>query len=233
MSLIFGCFREGSVSDFSTGVREQSQGGQVSVILSVVIHAMPAKRKIQIFYAAALQALREAAIYVYFAVAIYAAGLLIGLMFPGPFEILLDSFKKLAARFAGRSLPDLIIMIFLQNLFASFVSMWSGALLGLVPLAAALTNGILLGVVLSDVSHGNFGHALWKLIPHGIFEMPAVFISWGLGIWRGAWLFRGRREITFRQRAIGAYRIFSAVVVPLLLLAAIIEGIGIWYWRTP
>lgn len=205
---------------------------QRSAILSEVINVMLFKEKIGNFYAATVDDLRGARSYVYFAVAVYMAALLVGLAFPGRFEIFLDSFRKLAEKFAGRSLPVLIVMIFLQNLFASFVSMWAGALLGLVPLAAAATNGILLGVVLS-AANGNFGHAMWKLIPHGIFEMPAVFISWGLGMWRGAWPFRRRRETRFRERAAGAYRIFFAIVVPLLLIAAVIEGLGIWYWRTP
>lgn len=188
-------------------------------------------RRIRDFYAVVLEDLRGARSYIYFAVAIYAAGLLIGLVFPGRFEVFLDSFRKLAARFAGRSVPVLIVMILLQNFFASFVSMWTGALLGLVPLAAAATNGILLGTVMS-AAYSNLGYILLKLLPHGVFEMPAVFISWGLGIWRGAWLFRKNRETTFRERATSAYRIFFAVVLPLLLIAAIIEGMGIWYWRT-
>jgi stage II sporulation protein M len=198
-----------------------------------VINVMLIKEKIKAFYAGGLEDLYGARKYIYSGVAVYAAGLLFGLVFPGRFEVFLDSFSKLAAKFAGRSVPVLIFMIFLQNFFASFVSMWAGALFGLVPVAAAATNGILLGVVLSVAAHGNFGHVLWKLIPHGIFEMPAVFISWGLGIWRGTWLFRRRRETTFRERAAKAYRIFFAMVVPLLLLAAIIEGIGITYWRNP
>jgi stage II sporulation protein M len=194
---------------------------------------MPANEKIKDLYAGAMEDLHAAGNYIYFAMAVYAAGLLFGFLFPGRFEVFLDSFRKLAAKFAGRGVPVLIVMIFLQNFFASFVSMWAGALFGLVPVAAAATNGILLGVVLSAAAHGNLGRALWKLIPHGIFEMPAVFISWGLGIWLGTWLFRRRRETAFRERAARAYRIFFAMVVPLLLLAAIIEGIGIWYWRTP
>ncbi len=193
---------------------------------------MPSKKNIKDFYAGAMEDLRGARNYIYLGVAVYAAGLLFGLLFPGRFGMFLDSFRKLAARFAGRSLPVLIVMIFLQNLFASFISIWAGALLGLVPLGAAATNGILMGVVLA-AARGKFGQSLWKLIPHGIFEMPAVFISWGLGIWLGAWLFRRRREVTFRERAARAYRIFLAMVLPLLLVAAIIEGLGIWYWRTP
>jgi stage II sporulation protein M len=194
---------------------------------------MPVNKNIRNFYAWAIEDLRRARNYIYLGMAVYAVGLLFGLLFPGRFGVFLDSFSKLAARFAGRSVPVLIVMIFLQNFFSSFVSMWAGALLGLVPVAAAATNGILLGVVLLAAAHGNISHALWKLIPHGIFEMPAVFISWGLGIWRGAWLFRRRRETTFRERALRAYRIFFAIVVPLLLVAAIIEGLGIWYWRSP
>lgn len=194
---------------------------------------MPVAEKIRNFYTGIIEDLREAGIYVCFAVAIYVAGLLIGLVFPHHFGIFLSSFRKLAARFAGRSVPVLIVLIFLQNLFAAFVSMWTGAVLGLVPLAAAAVNGILLGVVMSVAVHGNLGYVLLKLIPHGIFEIPAVFISWGLGIWRGVWIFRARRESTFRDRARKAYRIFFALVLPLLMVAAIIEGIGIWYWRTP
>lgn len=193
---------------------------------------MPAKKRIEKFYFAAIEDLRGVLGYVYLAVAVYAAGLILGLVFPGRLDIFLDSFRKLASRFVDRSVPVLIIMIFFQNMFASFVSMWAGALFGLVPLAAAVINGVLLGVVLSSAVHGNIWDAILKLVPHGIFEMPAVFISWGLGIWRGAWLLRRRREVVFRERARSAYRIFIAVVVPLLLIAAIIEGIGIWYWRS-
>ncbi len=193
---------------------------------------MSAKKNIKDFYAGALTDLRGARNYIYLGMAVYVIGLLFGLLFPGRFAIFLDSFRKLAARFAGRSLPVLIVMIFLQNLFASFISIWAGALFGLVPLGAAATNGILMGVVLA-AAKGKFGQSLWKLIPHGIFEMPAVFISWGLGIWLGAWLFRRRREVTFRERAGRAYRIFLATVLPLLLTAAVIEGLGIWYWRIP
>lgn len=189
------------------------------------------KEKIKIFYKAAMDDLCEARAYIFFAVAVYAGGFLAGLVYPGRFEIFLDSFRTLAARFAGRSLPVLIAMIFFQNFLAAFIAMWAGALIGLVPLAAAATNGVLLGVVLSAAAHGNYGLALLKLVPHGFFEMPAVFISWGLGIWRGAWLFRRRRDVAFRERAVRAYRAFFATVVPLLVVAAIIEGIGISYWR--
>ena len=194
---------------------------------------MLTKQKIKDFYTVAVNDLGEMRNYVYFAVVIYVVGLLLGVLLTGHFEVFLDSFRRLATKFIGRSLPVLIAMIFLQNFFAAFVSMWAGALLGLVPLAAAATNGILLGVVLSAAAHVNLWQALLKLMPHGIFEMPAVFIAWGLGMWRGAWIFRRRKDITFRERALGAYRIFFAIVVPLLVVAAVIEGLGIWFWRTP
>ena len=193
---------------------------------------MAMKKRVTEFYASVLKDLCEVRPYVFLAVAIYLAGLLVGLVFTGRFEILLDSFKRLAARFAGHSIPVLILMIFLQNFFASFVSVWVGALLGLVPAAAAATNGIMLSVVFSTAARGDVWGAIVKLIPHGMFEMPAVFISWGLGLWRGAWLFRKRREVTFRQRAVRAYGVFFSIVVPLLAIAAILEGLGIWYWKT-
>jgi len=35
---------------------------------------------------------------------------------------------------------------------------------------------------------------LWRLVPHGIFELPAVFISLGLGIKLGTFIFREYRS---------------------------------------
>ncbi|MEW6213944.1 MAG: stage II sporulation protein M [Nitrospirota bacterium] len=60
---------------------------------------------------------------------------------------------------------------------------------------------------------------LWTLIPHGIFELPAIFVAWGLGIWRGVWMFRKDKDQTFKERANKAYRVFFAFILPLLIIA--------------
>lgn len=189
-------------------------------------------KRIKEFYASALKDLHEVRPYVFLAIATYIVGALLGLVFTRHFEVLLASFGKLASRFAGHSTPVLIVMIFIQNFIAAFISVWTGALLGLVPLAAAATNGILFSVVVLTVGRGDVWGVIVKLLPHGIFEMPAVLLSWGLGLWRGAWFFRKRGDVTYRQRALKAYGLFFSIVVPLLAIAAVLEGLGILYWKT-
>lgn len=49
-----------------------------------------------------------------------------------------------------------------------------GALLGIVSLTAAIVNGLLTGTVISYAMKSGPAIALWRLLPHGIFELPAM-----------------------------------------------------------
>lgn len=53
------------------------------------------------------------------------------------------------------------------------------------------------------------------------------FLSWGMGLWLGAWSFRKDEHEPFCERMKGALRVLLAFIVPLLVIAAIIEGLGI------
>jgi uncharacterized membrane protein SpoIIM required for sporulation len=97
-------------------------------------------------------------------------------------------------------------------------------LFGIVPLIIAVLNGLILGWIVAKspgMSGANFSV---MLIPHGIFEWPAMLIAWGIGIWRGF----GYRYVgaagTWKDRWQTANKIFFTVILPLLLIAAIIEG---------
>jgi len=179
------------------------------------------------FYLEALRSLEEVRHFVYIAVLLFLFGIALGLVFPDRFTGLLESFSDLAQRFRGRRTAALVMMIFLQHFSSALIALWAGALLGIIPSGAAISNGILLGVIISITGGADQAHILIRLVPHGIFEFPAVCISWGLGIWRGAWLLQRDGRRPFRERALKAYRIFFAIVLPLLIIAAIIEGLGI------
>jgi stage II sporulation protein M len=178
------------------------------------------------FFPDALRSLKEARNLVYLAALLFLSGIVVGLAFPDRFTGLLESFGDLAGSFRGRKTAVLIIMIFLQNFSSALIALWTGALLGIIPTVAAISNGILFGVILSLTGGMDPADLLVRLVPHGIFELPAVCISWGLGIWRGAWFFQRDKSRTFRERAFKAYRVFFAIVLPLLVIAAIIEGLG-------
>ena len=99
-----------------------------------------------------------------------------------------------------------------------------GFLLGIFPVIAAIANGYLLGfVALISVNNGGW-FILFKLLPHGIFELPAIFISLGLGLKLGTCIFRKEILKNFNEYFINSLRVFLFIVIPLLLIAGIIEG---------
>ena len=173
--------------------------------------------------------LSEARRYIYFTIILFVGGAVVGYAFPSRFAGLLGTIQGLAARLVESSTPAVILTLFLQNASSAFIATWLGLIFGLVPLFGALVNGIILGAVLALTGGGLM--ALLSLIPHGIFELPAIFISWGLGLWRGMWPFQGEKKKSYQERARKAYYVFFTLVLPLLALAAIIEGVAIGLLR--
>ncbi len=169
-----------------------------------------------------VETLREARRFIYLSMALFLAGTLMGIASPERFDALLEPLMRLAEELRGRSIVVVVITIFIQNSLSAFIAVFLGSLAGIIPFVGSLVNGILLGVVISINPA-----AVVSILPHGVFELPAVFISWGLGLWRGAWLFQRKRARTFRERARKAYAVFFTLVIPLLLAAALIEGVFI------
>ena len=122
----------------------------------------------------------------------------------------------------GMDSRQLIGFIFTNNVQSSFLGMMLGIAFGLFPLMALVINGYLLGFVanVSVKTEGIF--VLWRILPHGIFELPAVLISLGLGFRLGSTLFR--RNSSFRFDFFNSLRVFLLIILPLLIIAAIIEG---------
>jgi len=102
--------------------------------------------------------------------------------------------------------------------------MFLGMFLGIAPVLFSLFNGYLLGfVALMAVNEQGF-LSLWRIFPHGIFELPAVFISLGLGMKLGSFIFQRNKAESFKDFLWNSLRVFLLIVLPLLIIAAIIEG---------
>ena len=72
---------------------------------------------------------------------------------------------------------------------------------------------------------------LWRLLPHGIFEIPAIIISISMGLRLGSFLFvyHGKKKCSEFWKWIKKSSIaFLLIVIPLLVIAGLIEGILIW-----
>lgn len=150
---------------------------------------------------------------------------LIGYFVPTPNSLsaLISSYiKDVVNQTSGLSWIQLISFIFFNNAKSSFFGLIFGILFGIFPTLVAIFNGYVLGFVSNETVKTNGILILWKLLPHGIFELPAVFISLGLGLKLASKLFDKKRK--FGENFINAVRVFLFVVIPLLVIAAIIEG---------
>jgi stage II sporulation protein M len=165
--------------------------------------------------------IKEARRYIFAAIVIFIAGNLSAILIPSLGERLLSLFLEYLKTFkyGHRDFLGLLIAIFCQNALSAFFAIILGFFLGLVPIFGALVNGIAMGAVLK-LNPLNF----FKLLPHGIFELSAIFTAWGLGIWCAGGLFHAP-PIGWRIKR--SLNIYLSVIVPFLIIAAIIEVYGI------
>jgi len=71
-----------------------------------------------------------------------------------------------------------VVFIFTQNASTLVLSFLLSPLLCLIPFIALLFNGVLLGFVSIIVAqHESVGFVLAGLLPHGIFELPAIIMG--------------------------------------------------------
>lgn len=176
--------------------------------------------------------LKESKDFIYIIIIIFFIFTLMGFFIPAPSAIseqILKFIQELVEKTQGMSQIELIKFIFLNNLQSSFFGMIFGALLGVFPVIAALTNGYLLGFVASmNVANEKFW-ILLKILPYGIFELPAIFISLGLGLKFGTFIFQKRKAESFKRYLWNSLKVFLLIIIPLLIIAGIIEGSLIFY----
>ncbi len=128
-------------------------------------------------------------------------------------------------------------LIFANNARASALTVLLGSAFGLVPLGTLLTNGSIIGLLiglstgtplpeLTDLPRDPLFFAA-ALVPHGIIELPAVFViaAWGLKLGLAPWLpsAAGARAAVWRTTARESLQILVPVIA-LLLVAAVIEA---------
>ena|SRR3989338_9699870 len=165
-------------------------------------------------------------------IGVFLAFALIGFFMPAPeylSNMILDFIKELLEKTDEMSGLQLIRFIFLNNLQSSFFGIAFGIFLGIFPVLFAIANGYVIGFV-SNMAVQEAGIlSLWRLFPHGIFELPAVFISFALGLRLGVSVFNKKKFGDFKKNILSCLNVFVFVVIPLLIIAAIIEGVLIFF----
>jgi stage II sporulation protein M len=172
----------------------------------------------------------------YFAAAglLFSLGWLVGSVFGEELAEAVEPMLKRLADIAEKTEQQSSLytagVIFLNNLTACAVMVLFGFLLAVPTVLALFSNGMVIGVLFEQI--GGETASLWEMIvfgllPHGIFELPAVVISAAFGIKLGTVLLRPLSGKT-RLQSFGFVWMetvkAAGVVVALLLAAALIEG---------
>jgi uncharacterized membrane protein SpoIIM required for sporulation len=117
--------------------------------------------------------------------------------------------------------------IMTNNLSVSFSAFVMGITGGLGTIWMMMLNGLLMGVIGAATWKAGMAVQLWSFVaPHGVLELPAIFIAGGAGfeIARGL-LFPGLlpRKVSLAQAGGRGARLLLGTI-PMLIIAGVIEG---------
>lgn len=225
-----------------------------------------AKRNVMLdYYKSVFGYLGEIRGYLLFTIVLFFISVGIGVSFHSYLGFLDELLKDLVDNIKGLNGFEMFLYILQNNTQSALYSILLGIFLGIMPLFSTVTNGVVLGYVLIKASLIDGPGVILQILPHGIFELPAIFIAIALGISLGflfifnyfnyylkkennlmiilgifllpfAILFSMIADVklwriqidSFRHKFYNSANVFFGVVLPLLIVAAIIETLLIF-----
>lgn len=159
---------------------------------------------------------------------IFAASFLAGTVAPSAIrQQMAEMFQVVVGNYRGLAGGMLFFNILVQNVMATIFVILSGVIVGIIPTFAISSNGFGLGVLYRQASEvSGYSKAAIKILPYGVFEIPALLIAASYGLWIGVMAIRrmrGKESTLLRFHMEHAFRRYFAVVFPLLIVAAAIE----------
>ncbi len=133
---------------------------------------------------------------------------------------------------------NVFLFIFFNNSIKILIGMTLGVFFGIFPVFFTALNGFVVGIVAGEmIPLLGMSDFLKSIVPHGIFELPALFIGSGIGIFLGVTVikeiksknmtFKNLKKFKFSKKLSNSFSfgmsLFFKIVVPLLFIAAIIE----------
>ncbi len=175
-----------------------------------------------------LQYIKKTRNYILFSFLVFLIFSIIGFSFPIFFrQEIIKIIAELIKKTEGLGIFGLISFIIVNNIQSAFFGMVFGVFFGIFSFFVLLINGYILGFIASETVKLKSGFILWRLFPHGIFEIPAIMIALGIGLRMGSFLFvkHKDRKKEFIDLIYSSLKAFIFVVIPLLVIAGIIEGV--------
>jgi len=167
---------------------------------------------------------------------IFAVSFLAGILAPSSIrQQMTEVFQAVVGNYRGLAGGMLYFNILVQNVMATIFVLISGVFVGIIPTFAISSNAFGLGVLYRQAAEvAGYSKAALKVLPYGVFEIPALLIAASYGLWLGVTVLRrmrGKESTLLRVNIEHAFRRYFAVVFPLLIVAAAIETALILWLR--
>ena len=153
---------------------------------------------------------------------LFCISFLTGFFLPYGGEAFMFFFKDILILIKDLPWLGIVAVIVLHNLRSVIVMFISGFAFLSVPIL--VFNGYVSGVV-TNLSGLSLSGALLLLLPHGVFEIPAIALSASLGTLLSLELLKKNRDLAGVMKY--SMRVTLKVILPLVIIAGIIEGITI------
>lgn len=146
--------------------------------------------------------------------------------FPSMADALRESFSSRFESLLTMDPFSIMFAIFLNNAFVSLLFLVLGLALGVLPVMFIAFNGYLVGVIayLAAQERGTL-FILLALLPHGILELPMVFLAAGIGLRLGYQVFSALigKPTQIKKEFKEGLLFYFRWILPLLFVAAVIE----------
>jgi len=165
------------------------------------------------------------------AVVLFGIGIALGLATPASMLGLLSedvaALEEMAGLLESIPLPYVFIIILVKNASALLISLALSPIFCLVPVLALVVNGWIIGLVsVAVVQEESLGYLLAGLLPHGVFEIPALIMGEAAALSLGTAvilsIFKKSGGDLLRSEVKRTLR-YLLIALALLLPAAIIE----------
>ena len=163
-------------------------------------------------------------------VALFAVGVVWGVSMPtnasGAFSEQTEAFRQLAEFIGNLPVGLMFGFILLKNISAVLFSFVLSPIVLIVPIVSLVMNGWLIGTVSNAVvAERSLGYLLAGILPHGVFELPALLIgeaaamSFGIAAMQAVFDRSRREQLTITMRLDLKYLAFSlCLLVPAALM---------------
>lgn len=168
--------------------------------------------------------------YLLFITVVFFGSLVTGYISAAHFPSMAETLREsLSARFESILTMNhfyMMLAIFLNNSFVSLLFLVLGLALGILPVLFIAFNGYVVGVIAYLVAQQKgLLFIILGLLPHGILELPMVFLASSIGLRLGHQVFSALigKSTHIKQEFKEGLTFYFHWILPILLIAAIIE----------